>query len=210
VSIVFRPSRCPSEEILQMQQSQLPSTRLLPKTVYACVEVSKAKSRSSAEAANLNPTWSEASSNIRAIWQGLVIGDFIQGPTMGSLEGLSHPPSIGVKIRPPGRPIVATLAIDLVELARFCAEHGVTDSDLLIAQILVPFETRPGEAAKMPTNASCAPWRETMTMGAKAKRRCRILLSHNSEVTHRPSRSSSSATLMRTSRKSRAARKSSG
>src|SRR5262249_54147484 len=24
------------------------------------------------------------------------------------------------------------------ELARFCAEHGVTDSDLLIAQILVP------------------------------------------------------------------------
>src|SRR6516162_3861460 len=34
------------------------------------------------------------------------------------------------------------------ELARFCAEHGVTDSDLLIAQILVPFETRPGETAK--------------------------------------------------------------
>ena len=67
---------------------------------------------------------------------------------MGSLEGLSHPPSIGVKIRPPGRPIVATLAIDLVELARFCAEHGVTDSDLLIAQVLVPFETRPGETAK--------------------------------------------------------------
>ena len=29
-----------------------------------------------------------------------------------------------------------------------CAEHGVTDSDLLIAQILVPFETRPGETAK--------------------------------------------------------------
>ena len=127
MSIVFRPSRCPSEEILQMQQSQLPSTRLLPKTVYACVEVSKAKSRSSAEAANLNPTWSEASSNIRAVWhsdelvvwnrpiapgvhgssahlavprmpiagRGLVIGDFIQRPTMGALEGLSHPPSIG-------------------------------------------------------------------------------------------------------------------
>src|SRR6516164_4705739 len=35
---------------------------------------------------------------------------------------------------------------------------------------------------KMPTNASCAPWRETMTMGAKAKRRCRILLSSNSEA----------------------------
>jgi hypothetical protein len=34
------------------------------------------------------------------------------------------------------------------EIARFCAEHGVTDSDLLIAQILVPFETRPGETAK--------------------------------------------------------------
>src|SRR5215467_13136623 len=34
------------------------------------------------------------------------------------------------------------------EVARFCAEHGVTDSDLLIAQILVPFETRPGETAK--------------------------------------------------------------
>jgi hypothetical protein len=33
-------------------------------------------------------------------------------------------------------------------IARFCAEHGVTDSDLLIAQILVPFETRPGETAK--------------------------------------------------------------
>ena len=34
------------------------------------------------------------------------------------------------------------------EIARFCAEHGVTDSDLLIAQVLVPFETRPGETAK--------------------------------------------------------------
>ena len=34
------------------------------------------------------------------------------------------------------------------EIARFCAEHGVTDSDLLIAQIFVPFETRPGETAK--------------------------------------------------------------
>ena len=33
------------------------------------------------------------------------------------------------------------------EIARFCAEHGVTDSDLLIAQV-VPFETRPGETAK--------------------------------------------------------------
>src|SRR5262249_20628513 len=71
--------------------------------------------------------WSEASSNIRAIWhsdelvvwnrpiapgvhgssahlavprmpiagRGLVVGDFIQRPTMGALEGLSHPPSIG-------------------------------------------------------------------------------------------------------------------
>ena len=58
------------------------------------------------------------------------------------------------------------------EIARFCAEHGVTDSDLLIAQILVPFETRRAKPQKMPTNASCAPWRETMTMGAKAKRRC--------------------------------------
>src|SRR5262249_980755 len=70
--------------------------------------------------------WSEASSNIRAIWhsdelvvwnrpivpgvhgssaylavprmpiagRGLVIGDFIQRPTMGALEGLSHVPSI--------------------------------------------------------------------------------------------------------------------
>ena len=34
------------------------------------------------------------------------------------------------------------------EIARFRAEHGVTDSDLLIAQVLVPFETRPGETAK--------------------------------------------------------------
>ena len=34
------------------------------------------------------------------------------------------------------------------EIARFCAEHGVTDNDLLIAQVLVPFETRPGETAK--------------------------------------------------------------
>ena len=35
------------------------------------------------------------------------------------------------------------------KVARFCAEHGVTDSDLLIAQNLVPFETRrPGETAK--------------------------------------------------------------
>src|SRR5215831_13423631 len=34
------------------------------------------------------------------------------------------------------------------EIARFCAEHGVTDSDLLIAQVVVPFETRPGETAK--------------------------------------------------------------
>ena len=33
------------------------------------------------------------------------------------------------------------------EVARFCAEHGVTDSDLLIAQVVVPFETRPGETA---------------------------------------------------------------
>src|SRR5262245_10213356 len=71
--------------------------------------------------------WSEASSNIRAVWhsdelvvwnrpiapgvhgsaahlavprmpiagRGFVIGDFIQRPTMGALEGLSHPPSIG-------------------------------------------------------------------------------------------------------------------
>jgi len=71
--------------------------------------------------------WSEASSNIRAVWhsdelvvwnrpiapgvhgsaahlavprmpiagRGLVIGDFIQRPTMGAFEGLSHPPSIG-------------------------------------------------------------------------------------------------------------------
>src|SRR5262245_65431229 len=34
------------------------------------------------------------------------------------------------------------------EVARFCADHGVTDSDLLIARILIPFETRPGETAK--------------------------------------------------------------
>ena len=34
------------------------------------------------------------------------------------------------------------------EIARFRAEHGVTDSDLLIAQVVVPFEIRPGETAK--------------------------------------------------------------
>ena len=60
------------------------------------------------------------------------------------------------------------------EIARFCAEHGVTDSDLLIAQILS--RRARAKPQKMPTNASCAPWQETMTMGAKAKRRCRILL----------------------------------
>ena len=84
--------------------------------------------------------WSEASSNIRAVWhsdelvvwnrpiapgvhgssahlavprmpiagRGLVIGDFIQRPTMGALEGLSHPPSIGIVVasknpKPAGR-----------------------------------------------------------------------------------------------------------
>ena len=65
------------------------------------------------------------------------------------------------------------------EIARFCAEHGVTDSDLLIAQILS--RRARAKPQKMPTNASCAPWQETMTMGAKAKRRCRTLLSSNSE-----------------------------
>jgi hypothetical protein len=33
-------------------------------------------------------------------------------------------------------------------LARFCAENGVTEHDLLIVTTLVPFETRPGETAK--------------------------------------------------------------
>jgi hypothetical protein len=33
------------------------------------------------------------------------------------------------------------------EVARFCAENGVTEHDLLIVTTLVPFETRPGETA---------------------------------------------------------------
>jgi len=72
------------------------------------------------------------------------------------------------------------------EIARFCAEHGVTDSDLLIAQILS--RRARAKPQKMPTNASCAPWQETMTMGAKAKGRCRILLSRNSGISYRRAR----------------------
>ena len=34
------------------------------------------------------------------------------------------------------------------EIARFCAQHGVSGDDLLIVQTVVPFETRPGETAK--------------------------------------------------------------
>jgi hypothetical protein len=34
------------------------------------------------------------------------------------------------------------------ELAAFCAEHAVTNNDLLITQTLIPFETRPGETAR--------------------------------------------------------------
>jgi hypothetical protein len=34
------------------------------------------------------------------------------------------------------------------EIARFCAEHGVTNSDLVIVRTIIPFETRPGETAK--------------------------------------------------------------
>ena len=34
------------------------------------------------------------------------------------------------------------------EIARFCAQHGVGGSDLLIVRTLIPFETRPGETAK--------------------------------------------------------------
>jgi len=54
--------------------------------------------------------------------------------------------------KPPAQRIFTVLVRNYIrtdeEIARFCAEHGVTDSDLLIAQILVPFETRPGETAK--------------------------------------------------------------
>jgi hypothetical protein len=34
------------------------------------------------------------------------------------------------------------------EIARFCAQHGVTNSDLVIVRTIIPFETRPGETAK--------------------------------------------------------------
>jgi hypothetical protein len=34
------------------------------------------------------------------------------------------------------------------EVARFRAEHGVTNDDVLIVQVIVPFEARPGETAK--------------------------------------------------------------
>jgi hypothetical protein len=34
------------------------------------------------------------------------------------------------------------------EIARFCAQHDVRGSDLLIVRTLIPFETRPGESAK--------------------------------------------------------------
>src|SRR5262249_49215333 len=43
------------------------------------------------------------------------------------------------------------------EIARFCAEHGVTDSDLLIAQVVVRSRRARAKPQKMPTNASCAP-----------------------------------------------------
>jgi hypothetical protein len=33
------------------------------------------------------------------------------------------------------------------EIARFCAQHGVTEHDLLFVRTIVPFETRPGETA---------------------------------------------------------------
>jgi hypothetical protein len=34
------------------------------------------------------------------------------------------------------------------EVARFCAEHGVGKDDLVLVQILVPYEQRSGETAK--------------------------------------------------------------
>ena len=33
------------------------------------------------------------------------------------------------------------------EMARFCADNGVADDDLLIARIIIPHEIRPGETA---------------------------------------------------------------
>ena len=34
------------------------------------------------------------------------------------------------------------------EIARFCAEHGVTDDDTLIVRTFIPHEARPGETAQ--------------------------------------------------------------
>jgi hypothetical protein len=34
------------------------------------------------------------------------------------------------------------------EVARYCAEHGVGKDDLVLVQVIIPFETRPGETAK--------------------------------------------------------------
>jgi hypothetical protein len=34
------------------------------------------------------------------------------------------------------------------EIERFCAEHGVSDEDLLCVRVIVPFEQRPGETAR--------------------------------------------------------------
>jgi hypothetical protein len=58
------------------------------------------------------------------------------------------------------------------EVARFRAEHGVTGDDLLIAQVIVPFQTLAHETAAAAYQRE--PWRETIAMGAKGKRCCRI------------------------------------
>src|SRR5262249_58637864 len=34
------------------------------------------------------------------------------------------------------------------EVARYCTEHGVTNDDLVLVRVIVPFEIRPGETAR--------------------------------------------------------------
>jgi hypothetical protein len=54
--------------------------------------------------------------------------------------------------KPPEQRVFTVLVKDHMrrneEVARFCAEHGVTNSDLVIVRVIIPFETRPGETAK--------------------------------------------------------------
>jgi hypothetical protein len=64
---------------------------------------------------------------------------------------LSSDEALIARLRPPGRIFQMKVENHVnadAEIAAFCKQHCVTDDDMVIARIIIPYKQRPGETAR--------------------------------------------------------------